>query len=41
MEMVALRELHEIQLQVAVADLREAPHLEMIVGELAGHVVCV
>jgi hypothetical protein len=34
-------QFHEIQSQVAVADLRGGPDLEMIVGDLAGNVVCV
>jgi hypothetical protein len=33
-------QFHEIQAQVAVADLRGGPDLEMIVGDLAGNVVC-
>lgn len=34
-------QFHEIQSQIAVADLRGGPDLEMIVGDLAGNVVCV
>lgn len=34
-------QFHEIQSQVVVADIRGGTDLEMIVGDLAGNLVCV